>query len=211
MHADLPTTAAAFVLRVRELGSPLVGTTFEQFKAALLNPAARRSIGIELNEEQARLVAGDEALARAHYDHWQRTYRSGTMTIAESPSNAVVQPRPVPPPPGWYPGHNGQMQWWDGTQWVAGAYTNAVVPTRIQKDVGVSYLLAILLGGFAAHRFYLGRIGSAFAFLGLWWVGWITTGLIIGIFMVLAAAIWWIVDLFLIPDMVRTENQSIRR
>lgn len=182
--------------------APDMGTTFEQFRAVLLNPTARRSVGIDMSDEQARIVAADETLARANYDYWLRTYRPGSP----APGAGVVRApqAAVPPPPGWYPGPAGNAQWWDGTRWVAGAY--APNPMRPQKDVGIAYLLAILLGGFAAHRFYVGRIGSAIAFICLWWIGWLTTGAIVGIFMVLAAGIWWIIDLFLLAGMVREAN-----
>ena len=74
------------------------------------------------------------------------------------------------------------------------------------KDVGITYLLAILLGGFSAHRFYLGRIGSAIAQMLLWQIGLWTIWIIVGWLLVIPAAIWIIVDLFLIPAMVRESN-----
>lgn len=64
-----------------------------------------------------------------------------------------------------------------------------------------------LLGGFSAHRFYLGMVGSAIAFNALWWVGWMLTPLLIGIPMVFAAGVWWFVDLFLVPSLVRGANR----
>ncbi|WP_198147858.1 NINE protein [Microbacterium sp. XT11] len=120
---------------------------------------------------------------------------------------------PNTPPPGWYPNQQGHMQWWDGHQWGQLAHAPSAVapapyyqPARPMKDTGIAYLLAILLGGFAAHRFYLGQIGSAVAFLVLWWGGWALTFIFIGFVMVAIAAVWWIVDLFIIPSMVRTAN-----
>ncbi|MEZ3155536.1 NINE protein [Microbacterium sp. BWR-S6Y] len=183
-----------------------MGTSFEQFRALLTNPAARRSVGIDMSDAQARSIASDEALSRAHYDHWQRNYRPGVVVVPEAASSAALEPARVSPPPGWYPGQGGQMQWWDGAQWVQGAYAPTPVVMRARKESGIAYLLAILLGGFAAHRFYLGRVGSAIGFLCLWWIGWFTIGLVVGTFMVIAAGIWWILDLFFIPRMVREEN-----
>jgi TM2 domain-containing membrane protein YozV len=105
-------------------------------------------------------------------------------------------------PPGWYQGPSGLVQWWDGRQW--GPYAPQM--TRPPKDVGTGYLFLILLGALAAHRFYLGRIGSAVAFVCIWWGGWILSPILIGIPLILAAGIWWFIDLFLLPSMVREEN-----
>ncbi len=62
------------------------------------------------------------------------------------------------------------------------------------KSIGVTYLLWLVggLGVLGLHRFYLGRWVSGLI--------WLLTG---GVFLVGA-----IVDLFLIPEMVRTENLS---
>gem|GEM_PF-1384435 len=180
-----------------------MGTTFEQFRALLKNPAARRSVGLDMSDAQARSISDDESLARAHYEHWLRRYRPGAVVLPAE--TAAVSRASVPPPPGWYPGPDGAMQWWDGARWVQGAYAPVAI-VRPQKDVGVAYLLAILLGGFAAHRFYLGRIGSAVLFILLWWGGWLTAGFVVGIFLLIAAAVWWILDLCFLPAAVREEN-----
>ncbi|MGX5773120.1 TM2 domain-containing protein, partial [Microbacterium trichothecenolyticum] len=78
--------------------------------------------------------------------------------------------------------------------------------SRPAKEVGIAYLFLFLLGGFSAQRFYLGLIGSAIVFNVLWWGGWILAGLVIGIPMMVAAGIWWFVDLFLLPSLVRNAN-----
>lgn len=75
-----------------------------------------------------------------------------------------------------------------------------------QKEVGTAYLFAILLAGFAAHRFYLGKPGSAIAMLLLWQVGVATAWLGIGLLLGLAFLIWWIVDLCTLRGMVEQEN-----
>lgn len=68
-----------------------------------------------------------------------------------------------------------------------------------RRDVGVAYLLAIAAGILGAHRFYLGRKGSAFAMLLL----------SISMIGLPIAVIWFIVDLFLISDMTRDYNQAL--
>lgn len=120
---------------------------------------------------------------------------------------AATRSHPATTPPGWYPSPSGAMQWWDGTAWgpLAPPQTVSVRPV---KESGIAYLFWILLGGFAAHRFYLGLTGSAIGLLVLWAGGWLLTPLFIGVPMVIAGGIWLFVDLFLIPGLVRTANAS---
>lgn len=130
------------------------------------------------------------------------------------------------PPAGWYPDASGVMRWWDGAAWgtampTAGAQsavTHAAPPQIVlvqprapMKEVGIAYLFALLLGGFAAHNFYLRRYGAAIGFLCVWWLGWLTSWLFIGIPLVIAGVIWWVVDLCLLPSFVRTTNERIVR
>lgn len=81
-------------------------------------------------------------------------------------------------------------------------------PVRTLKDVGVAYLFAVLLGGFAAHRLYLGYIGTAFGFMGLWFGGLLLMNYG-GLLAVVAAVIWWIVDLVRLPRLTRHANVRI--
>jgi TM2 domain-containing membrane protein YozV len=72
-----------------------------------------------------------------------------------------------------------------------------------KKSVGASYVLCLLLGGLGAHRFYLGYTGTAVVQLILGLLGFV---------LVLTWPplwIWLLVDLFLIPGMVRTRNMEI--
>lgn len=73
-----------------------------------------------------------------------------------------------------------------------------------KKSTGVSYLLWFFLGSFGAHRFYLGRNGSAIGQLALFLLGFLT-------FMItwIALGIWWIVDAFLIPQMIEQDNARL--
>ena len=71
-----------------------------------------------------------------------------------------------------------------------------------RKSAGATYLLWFFLGFFGAHRFYLGRTRSAIVQL-------LMCLSIIGI---IPLAFWWLIDAFLIPDMVRDENlETIRK
>lgn len=65
-----------------------------------------------------------------------------------------------------------------------------------RKSVGVAYLLWLFLGGFGVHRFYAGatKSGVAQLILLISVVGW------------LVLLPWLIIDLFLIPGLVRERN-----
>ncbi len=78
-----------------------------------------------------------------------------------------------------------------------------------KKSTGISYLLWFFLGGFGAHRFYLGRIGSAIGMVVLLVASFVLSFFFIGVFGYLALAIWWIVDAFLIPGIARDHNTAL--
>ncbi len=77
-----------------------------------------------------------------------------------------------------------------------------LIEQRVTNDTRspvIAYLLLVFLGGFGAHRFYLGKTGTAVAMLILWVLGWMTLILGVGLIMLAAVGIWAFVDLFLIP------------
>jgi len=74
-----------------------------------------------------------------------------------------------------------------------------LIETRVANDgpsVAVAYVLWFFLGFLAAHRFYLGRPGTAI--------------LQILSYLVIIGFVWFIVDLFLIPGLVRAKQAEIR-
>ncbi|MEV7528349.1 NINE protein [Agrococcus sediminis] len=143
----------------------------------------------------------------------------------------------TPSAPGWYDDPQGRRRWWDGDRWGAFApwgeggelqrssKPRPVLDARLTRDTTVSpvvvhhvvhapakelavaYLLLLFLGTLGAHRFYLGRTGSAIGMLALTLFGVMLTLVLIGFVLLFAVAIWWFVDLFLTPGMVREENQ----
>ncbi len=64
----------------------------------------------------------------------------------------------------------------------------------VVRSVGIAYVLWLLLGLNGVHRFYCGRIGTGFLWL-------FTAGLF---------GIGWLVDLFLVPGLVREANAAER-
>ncbi len=87
-------------------------------------------------------------------------------------------------------------------------YVNSEIE-RKGKNIVVAYLLAIFLGTLGIHRFYLGKVGSAVSMLILWIFGIITTFILIGGVVLFALGIWVIVDLFLIPGMIKQNHNQI--
>ncbi|WP_434621516.1 TM2 domain-containing protein [Tabrizicola sp. M-4] len=79
-----------------------------------------------------------------------------------------------------------------------------------KKSAGVAYLLWFFLGGFAAHRFYLGSVGIGIVQLILCWGGLLLSGILIGIPLLIIFAIWWIVDVFLISGLVDKDANNKR-
>jgi TM2 domain-containing membrane protein YozV len=61
------------------------------------------------------------------------------------------------------------------------------------KSKSTAYLLWFFLGGFSAHRFYMGKIGSAILYL--------LTFQLLGI--------GWIIDAFILGGMVDTYNNKL--
>lgn len=75
-----------------------------------------------------------------------------------------------------------------------------------KKSTGAAYLLWLFLGGFGAHRFYLGQTGTGAAQLILFIFGWATLIIGVGLFLLIAVALWLLVDAFLIPGLILQQN-----
>jgi TM2 domain-containing membrane protein YozV len=76
----------------------------------------------------------------------------------------------------------------------------SLIEQRVANDgpsVVVAYLFWLFLWWVSAHRFYLGRPGTAI--------------LQILSYFILIGFVWLIVDAFLIPGMIREKNDEIRR
>ncbi len=77
--------------------------------------------------------------------------------------------------------------------------------SNAQKSTGTAYLLWFFLGGFGAHRFYLGKTGTAITQLIITLIGCFT------LFPLIITGIWWIVDAFLIPGIIQGHTEQTRR
>lgn len=75
-----------------------------------------------------------------------------------------------------------------------------------KKSLLVAYLLWWFLGFVGAHRFYLGRTGSAVLMLLLSAVSWVLTFVLVGFLGLALIGLWWLIDALLIPGMVRSDN-----
>jgi TM2 domain-containing membrane protein YozV len=78
-----------------------------------------------------------------------------------------------------------------------------------RKSQLVAYLLWFFLGFFGAHRFYLGHTLSAVVMLLLWAVGTALSVVLVGYVILVIPALWWVLDLFLIPGMTSRRNHEI--
>jgi TM2 domain-containing membrane protein YozV len=76
-----------------------------------------------------------------------------------------------------------------------------------QKTPTVAYLLWFFLGGFGAHRFYMGRKGSGFGMLGLFIASTVLSVIGIGLLGYLALMVWWVVDAFMIKGWFNATTQ----
>ncbi|MCX7377497.1 MAG: TM2 domain-containing protein [Alphaproteobacteria bacterium] len=78
-----------------------------------------------------------------------------------------------------------------------------------KKSTLVAYLLWFFLGWLGGHRFYLGHTGSAVAMLIITIISTILIFVGIGFLGLMAIGIWALVDAFLIPGMVRSQNNEL--
>jgi TM2 domain-containing membrane protein YozV len=78
-----------------------------------------------------------------------------------------------------------------------------------KRSVLVAYLLWFFLGYVGVHRFYLGRVGSGIAMIGIFGLSWLLSWVFIGYVGLALIGLWWVIDLFLIPGMTASYNQRV--
>ena len=77
------------------------------------------------------------------------------------------------------------------------------------KSTTTAYLLWFFLGGFGAHRFYMGRTRSAFGMLGLLAASCVLSVFAIGLIGFPILGIWWLVDAFLINTWLKQPSATV--
>ena len=78
-----------------------------------------------------------------------------------------------------------------------------------KKSLVVAYILLFVVGSLGAHRFYLGRTGSAVAMLVITLVSWLLLFVLVGALGLIAVGIWVIVDACRLPGMVQAWNNRL--
>jgi TM2 domain-containing membrane protein YozV len=78
-----------------------------------------------------------------------------------------------------------------------------------KKSALIAYLFWFFLGAIGAHRFYLGRVGSGLIMFTLFVASFVLMVVLIGLLGFLALGVWWLIDAFLIPGQVQSENDRL--
>jgi TM2 domain-containing membrane protein YozV len=142
------------------------------------------------------------------------------------PMHTAVPPPPVnyrPPPPVhqpvYQPVHQPQQQQYRGPVVVyepppryisEGSDVGRMMYYQAnQKSTSTAFLLWFFLGGFSAHRFYMGKTGSAIGQASLWWISLLLCYVLIGFLIVWIPALWIFIDVFLISGWVRDHNNRL--
>ena len=138
----------------------------------------------------------------------QQQYWDGTAWTSAVAPLAPTGPMPMLPAPQQY-GAPAAPAAYAPMPYNHQPYPAPVPYARPLKESGTGYLLAILLGGFGAHQFYLGNVGAGIGFIALWWGGWALSVFGIGFVAILAAFVWWIIDLCTMQSQVDTANRRL--
>lgn len=80
-----------------------------------------------------------------------------------------------------------------------------------RKSVVLAYVLWFFLGGFGAHRFYLGKTVSAIIMLAMTVLGILTSVIGIGLIFLIIVGIWWVIDAVLIFLAAQKANNNINK
>lgn len=142
--------------------------------------------------------------------------------MAQEPE--YYKPQPLPPRDGARVGghqHNGYQQGDyrrggfqqnpGASQWGQPRQGPPVVNVVGGKSALLSYVLWFFLGWLGVHKFYLQQPFQGIFYVLLWAIGWFTTPIIIGWFILGFWGLLMIIDLFLIPLRVAQLNARLAR
>ncbi|MCT1801835.1 TM2 domain-containing protein [Kocuria carniphila] len=130
------------------------------------------------------------------------------------------KPQPLPPRDGARAGghqpnggyrQGGFQQNPGASQWGQPRQGPAVVNVVGGKSALLSYVLWFFLGWLGVHKFYLQQPFQGIFYVLLWVIGWFTTPIIIGWFILGLWGLLMIIDLFLIPLRVAQLNARLAR
>lgn len=79
------------------------------------------------------------------------------------------------------------------------------------KNVALTYILLLLVGMFGAHRFYLGKTGTAITQLVLTLVGMMTLIFMVGYILLFVVSIWVLIDVFLVYREINRQNAELEK
>jgi len=80
-----------------------------------------------------------------------------------------------------------------------------------KKSLIVAYILLLFLGQVGAHRFYIKGVSiGAIGQLILGVLGWLTVWILIGYVFLFIVGVWVVIDLFLIPKMIREQAGALK-
>ncbi|MFC3480929.1 hypothetical protein CKW39_05760 [Kocuria sp. WRN011] len=138
--------------------------------------------------------------------------------MAQEPE--YYKPQPLPPRDGARAGghqpnggyrQGGFQQNPGASQWGQPRQGPAVVNVVGGKSALLSYVLWFFLGWLGVHKFYLQQPFQGIFYVLLWAIGWFTTPIIIGWFILGLWGLLMIIDLFLIPLRVAQLNARLAR
>lgn len=82
------------------------------------------------------------------------------------------------------------------------------------KSIWLAYLFMFIFGGLGVYLFYLGRIVTGIAMLGMTFLGlfliFASDRPILGLIALMVVSLWWFIDLFFVPGFVASHRQSLR-
>ena len=82
------------------------------------------------------------------------------------------------------------------------------MPNR-QKSLAVAFLLWFFLGTLGVYHFYLGNARRAWIMIALTVIGFVTIIVLVGIILLLIAAVMWIIDAVRMSALVSQQNATI--